>query len=287
MLPIKLFNDARYFQIVFQCLLLGYGILFLHWNADWPLYITYILTCAGTQFIFEWKRHQNTDRFEEYLIIFRQTLPSAIISSLGLCLLLRTNMLWVATLAAFISIASKYFIRYKGKHIFNPSALGIIAVVVLTGKAWISPAQWGSGAVLLFAVSCLGFIVTTRIQKLDTSLTFLITFGGCVFIRQIIYLGWPLDFFLQSISTGSLLLFSFFMISDPKTIPNHGIARMGWTILVAVLAFYLAQYKFINSAPIWALLVLQPVVPVLDSLFRASPFQWKKIPDKKMLPATV
>jgi enediyne biosynthesis protein E5 len=287
MLPIKLFKDARYFQIVFQCLLLGYGILFLHWNADWPLYITYMLTCACTQFIFEWERHQHTDRFENRFRIFWQTLPSAIISSLGLCLLLKTNRLWVAALAAFISIASKYIIRYKGKHIFNPSALGIVAVVVFTGKAWISPGQWGSGAVLLFAVSCLGFIITTRIQKLDTSLTFLITFGGGVFIRQIIYLGWPLDFFLQSISTGSLLLFSFFMISDPKTIPNHSIARVGWTILVAVLAFYLAQFKFINSAPIWVLVVLQPMVPVLDGLFRASPFQWKENSDKKMLPATV
>jgi enediyne biosynthesis protein E5 len=272
-----LFKDARYFQIIFQCIFLLYGIFSLGWNADWALYATYLSVSITTQLIAEIILSRIKNKTNPTLTKIKNGIPSAIISSMGLCLLLKTNALSIAALAAFISIASKYIIRINGKHIFNPSALGIVAAVLLTGNAWISPGQWGSGAVILFAVFCLGFIITTRVQKLDTSLAFLFTFGGLLFIRQIIYLGWPIDFFVQSISTGSLLLFSFFMITDPKTTPNHATARIIWSILVAAVAFYLATFKFINTAPIWVLVCMQPLVPLLDKIFKANPFSWKKI----------
>jgi enediyne biosynthesis protein E5 len=272
-----LFKDARYFQIIFQCLFLLYGIFWLGWNADWALYTTYLSVSVTTQLIAEVILSRIKNKSYPTFSKIKNGIPSAIISSMGLCLLLKTNALSVAALAAFISIASKYIIRINGKHIFNPSALGIVAAVLLTGNAWISPGQWGSGAVILFAVLCLGFIITTRVQKLDTSLAFLLTFGGLLFIRQIIYLGWPIDFFVQSISTGSLLLFSFFMITDPKTTPNHATARIIWSMLVAAVAFYLATFKFINTAPVWVLVFMQPLVPLLDKIFKANQFSWKKI----------
>ena len=272
-----LYRDARYFQIIFQCIFLLYGIFSLDWNANYVLYSTYLCVSLGTQLLAE--TILSRVKKNPYLLSFkiRNCIPSAIISSLGLCLLLKTNNLSVAALAAFVSIASKYIIRINGKHIFNPSALGIIAAVTLTGEAWISPGQWGSGAVILFAVLCLGFIITTKVQKLDTSVAFLGTFGGLLFIRQVMYLGWPMDYFVQSISTGSLLLFSFFMITDPKTTPNHPTARIIWAMLVAAVSFYLATFKFINAAPIWVLVCSQPLVPVLDKFFKAHPFSWKRI----------
>lgn len=271
-----LFKDARYFQIIFQSIFLGYGIFYLHWNAEWWLYGTYFGISILTQFVcsilFNKKLLQlfSAGWWKKFQI----SIPSAMISSFGLSLLLKTNHWYIAALAALISIASKYIIRVKGKHIFNPSALGIVAVLYFTNDAWISPGQWGSNIVILFAVLCLGFIITTKVQKLDVSLAFLGTFGALLFARQIIYLGWPMDFFIQSISTGSLLLFSFFMITDPKTTPNHAIARIFWSIAVAAVAFYLATFKFMNGAPIWVLIFAQPLVPVLDKLFKAKVFQW-------------
>jgi Na+-translocating ferredoxin:NAD+ oxidoreductase RnfD subunit len=113
------------------------------------------------------------------------------------------------------------------------------------------------------------------VQKLDTSLAFLGTFAALLFARQIIYLGWPLDFFIQSISTGSLLLFSFFMITDPKTTPNHTAARIIWSMLVAAAAFYLSTFKWVNGAPVYVLVCLQPLVPLLDYLMKAKKFDWK------------
>jgi len=272
-----LFKDARYFQIIFQCEFLVYGIFSLGWNAEWALYATFLLVSVCTQLIAETILSQVKYKTFPSLVKIKNGIPSAIISSMGLCLLLKTNSLSTAALAAFISIASKYIIRINGKHIFNPSALGIVAAVVLTGSAWISPGQWGSGAVILFSVLCLGFIITTKVQKLDTSIAFLGTFGGLLFIRQVLYLGWPIDFFVQSISTGSLLLFSFFMITDPKTTPNHSLARIIWAMLVAAVSFYIVTFKFISTAPVWVLVCMQPLVPVFDKFFKAKQFSWKKI----------
>jgi Na+-transporting NADH:ubiquinone oxidoreductase subunit NqrB len=273
MFSIQLFKDARYFQIIFQAIFLSYGIFFLHWNSEYWLYATYLCTSLAVQFVAEYFLGRKAIPFWHRI---KNGIPSVVISSFGLSLLLKTNYWWVAVLAASVSILSKYILRINGKHIFNPSALGIVVAVLLTGNAWISPGQWGSGAVILFGVFSLGFIVTTRVQKLDVSLAFLGTFAGLIFLRQIIYLGWPIDHFVQSVSTGSLLLFSFFMISDPKTIPNHRIARIVWCIAIAAVAFYLTAFKFINGAPIFMLVFAQPLVPLLDRLFKARKFEWSK-----------
>jgi enediyne biosynthesis protein E5 len=267
-----IFKDARYFQVVFQCLFLCYGIFYLHWDAEWELYLTYIGVSIFLQLGIEYFTNKHYDSYK-----------SALISSMGLCLLLKTNNLYVAAGAAAISILSKYILRYKGKHIFNPSALGIAVAVWLGGNAWISPGQWGSNAVLFFGVLSLGFIVVTKVQKLDVTLAFLGTFAALLFARQIIYQGWPMDYFVQSISTGSLLLFSFFMITDPKTTPNHRGARVLWAAAIAGAAFYLTAFKFMNGAPILVLVLAQPLVPILDSLFKAKRFEWlPKLPVPKL-----
>ncbi|MBL7703665.1 MAG: RnfABCDGE type electron transport complex subunit D [Ferruginibacter sp.] len=273
MLLLNLFKDARYFQIIFQSIFLSYGIFVLHWRNESWLYLTYFATSLAMQFVCEYLLGKKHIPFFQRL---KNGIPSVLISSFGLSLLLKTNNWRVAVLAAAVSILSKYIIRINGKHIFNPSALGIVAAVFLTGNAWISPGQWGSGAVILFGVLCFGFIVTTRVQKVDVSIAFLGTFAGLLFLRQIIYLGWPMDHFVQAVSTGSLLLFSFFMITDPKTIPNHTFVRILWCIAIAAVAFYLTAFKFMNGAPVIVLVLAQPLVPLLDKLFKARKFEWIK-----------
>ena len=151
-----LFKDARYFQIIFQSIFLSYGIFVLHWRNESWLYATYFITSLAVQFVCEYffgKTHL------PFLQRFKNGIPSVLISSFGLSLLLKTNYWWVGVLAATVSILSKYILRINGKHIFNPSALGIVVVVLVTGNAWISPGQWGSGAVIIFGVLSLGFIV--------------------------------------------------------------------------------------------------------------------------------
>lgn len=274
MQPKKFALDPRYFQIIFQLIFLSYGIFILEWEARWPHYYISIGGCLLFNYILEcfkqrrWLPLSGESGFNSWGL-------SVLISAASLCLLLKTNYWYTSLLAAFLTVASKYIFRFYNKHIFNPSAFGIVATIFLTDDAWLSPAQWGTGAVLFFTVITFGTIVVTRVQKLDVSLAFLFTFIGLLYWRQVWVLGWPLDHFIHSISTGSLLLFTFFMISDPRTAPNHSVARIIWAVIIGFTSFYLAAFQWKYNTPIWVLVIAAPLVPLLDKLFRAETFQWK------------
>ena len=263
--------DPRFFQVFFQAIFLSYGIFFLHWSADWNHYAISIFGCLFFQYTadsIKAKRFLRPGEFNRWAF-------SVLISAMSLCLLLKVNHWYISLLAAFITVTSKYIFRFNHKHIFNPSAIGIVAVIYLTNDAWLSPGQWGSNTVILFGAITLGTIVVTRVQKLDVSLAFVFTFVGLLYWRQVYVLGWPMDHFMHSVSTGSLLLFTFFMISDPKTSPNHPVARILWAITIAAVAFYLAVFKWKYNTPIWVLVAAAPLVPLLDKIFKAKDFTWK------------
>lgn len=262
--------DPRYFQIVFQAIFLSYGILILNWNPDWTHYLTSIGGCLFFQYAADSIKHKRWFSLYE----FPKLGLSVLISAMGLCLLLKTNAWYISLLAAFITVISKYIFRWKSKHIFNPSAIGIIGTILLTDKAWMNAGQWGSDAVIFFGAITLGIIVVTRVQKLDVSLAFLITYAGLLYWRQIHVQGWPMDYFLHSVSTGSLLLFTFFMISDPRTSPNHPVARIIWAVLIAATSFYLAAFKWKYNTPVWILVAAAPLVPLLDGIFQAQIYHW-------------
>src|SRR5579871_579706 len=263
--------DPRYFQIAFQLFFLCYGILFLGWNADWLHYSTTIIGCLVSNYAFESIRQKKALP----LTNFSFWGLSILISALSLCLLLKTNYWYISLLASFLTVSSKYIFRSDARHIFNPSAFGIVATLFITNDVWLSPGQWGTDAVVFFSVITLGFIVVTKVQKLDTSLAFLFTFAGLLYWRQIMVLGWPMDYFIHSISTGSLLLFTFFMISDPKTSPNHPVARIVWAMLIAGVAFYFSIFKWKYNTSIWALVAFAPLIPLLNKIFKAKFFEWK------------
>lgn len=256
-------SDGRHFQILFLLTFLCYGIVDLQWDAELSRYATIALTCLGTQAFFigmhglEWR-----------------TLKSAAITTLGLCLLLKSDDPWVLALGAFIAIASKFLLRSHGKHVFNPANVGIAVAILLTGNAWVSPGQWGSGAALVFLVGAAGMMVVLRVGRIDTSAAFLLTFAAMDFCRTVLYLGWEPEVWLHRLSSGSLLLFTFFMITDPVTTPSAKGARIGWSMLVAALALVLGWKYFINASPVWALFVLSPLTPLIDRIWKGERFHW-------------
>jgi Na+-translocating ferredoxin:NAD+ oxidoreductase RnfD subunit len=266
--------DPRYFQVIFQAIFLSYGIFYLGWRADWLHYAITIAGCLLFQYVVDSAISRRIMTPQE----FNRWGFSVLISAMSLCLLLKTNHWYTSLLAALLTVASKYVFRSNHKHIFNPSAFGIVATIFLTNDAWLSPGQWGSNAVIFFSVGTLGTIVVTRVQKLDISLAFLLTFVGLLYWRQVYILGWPIDYFIHSVSTGSLLLFTFFMISDPRTSPNHGAARIIWAILIAAVSFYLAAFRWKYNTAIWVLVAAAPMVPLLDKLFKGEIFHWTSAP---------
>jgi len=75
--------------------------------------------------------------------------------------------------------------------------------------------------------------------------------------------------------SGALLLFAFFMISDPMTIPNRPRMRLLYAALVAGAAFLWQFYLYRPNGLIWALFLLTPLVPLLDRLWPGPKHQWQ------------
>lgn len=261
-------SDARHYQVLFQLTFLLYGIFALNWDIPLMRVNIVILTCLAVQAV--WIHFKTKDW---------TGLKSALVSAMSICLMMQANSIWTFVLAAAISIGSKFFLKINGKHIFNPTNFGICVAFLLTGDSWISPGQWGSDGMMLFGVGLTGLVVLLRVKRLDTAFAFLITFLGLMFARNILYLGWPIDFFFHQLNAGSLLLFTFFMITDPVQTPRSQTARMLWSVAVGVLAYYMATKwwdPFYSAAPIWALFFLSPLVPVLDKVFKGEKFSWAK-----------
>ena len=256
-------RDPRLYQIVSLSTLLLYGLVWLHFDVSiWQIAVTLgvaqLTQYAGT-------RYFDLPFFDP---------KSALISALSLCLLLRANDLAVAALAAFIATSSKFVLRWKGKHVFNPTNLALV-VVIASGLGWISPGQWGQVAWFGFLIACLGSLVVTRAARADVTLAFLTFYLGLLFARAL-WLGDPLTIPLHQIESGALLIFSFFMISDPKSTPDSRTGRIVYALLVALTALYVQFHFSQPNGPLLGLIACSPLVPILDRLSPGTRYDWFK-----------
>jgi Na+-transporting NADH:ubiquinone oxidoreductase subunit NqrB len=256
-------QDPRLYQIASLSTLLFYGLFWLHFDISiWQVAIT-LCVAQLTQFV--GTRYFNLASFDP---------KSALISALSLCLLLRTDNLVVAALAAFVAIGSKFVIRWNNKHVFNPTNFALV-VILSSGLGWISPGQWGQVAWHGFLVACLGSLVVTRAARADVTLAFLIFYVGLLFIRAL-WLGDPLTILLHQIESGALLIFAFFMISDPKTTPDSRTGRIFFALMVALTALYVQFGLFRPNGPLWGLIVCSPLVSSLDRMFPDARYDWSR-----------
>ncbi|MBL4702926.1 MAG: RnfABCDGE type electron transport complex subunit D [Flavobacteriales bacterium] len=258
----KLFKDARDFQIIWLSIFLLYGVWFLQWD-NYAAYAVLI----GTSII--------TQLFGGYLLnIPKSSLKSAVITALSLCLIFSANSLFTYGLCAVLAISSKFLLRLNGKHIFNPSLFGIVFCVLFTGDAWVSPGKWGNEYLLVvFFIAC-ALLVLLKVGRIDTSLAFLLTLMAFEFIRTYIYFGDNIWVYLQKFSSGTILLFAFFMITDPMTTPKSLKGRIIWGVMIGALTFYLSNFMQSYTAPIWALTIATPFTIILNSIFKGAQFQW-------------
>jgi len=201
------------------------------------------------------------------------SLKSAMITALSLSLLLRADNYSTMVLAGSLGILSKFIFRVEGKHFFNPANFGIIAVLILTNDAWVSPGQWGDDSWygLLFAGT--GSMVLKRVGRWDTTAAFLGAYAVLEGIRNL-WLGWSWDVFCHRLMSGSLLLFALFMLTDPRSIPNAPISRLLWAVCIALVTFILRNQFFIPTAIFWALFVLSPLSVILDFIWSSTRFSW-------------
>lgn len=198
---------------------------------------------------------------------------SPLISALSLTLLLRTGSVTLSIAAGIIAVVSKYLIRWRGKHIFNPANFGLVIVSLLFGAAWISPGQWGQATMFALLLLALGGVVAGKAKRWDVSLSLLGFYAALVFGRAI-WLGDPLSIPIHQMQSGALLVFAFFMISDPKTTPDSRMGRVLFAALVAIVGFTI-QFAMYNAAGIiLALIFCAPFVPLIDKILPAGRYHW-------------
>ena len=281
-----LWNDARTYQILFLALFLMIGLGTRDWTLQPGMIVVAIATCVITQWVMvanssrqlAVSRQQSKEAtFPSLSFIFApsflSSLPSALVTSLGLSILIRADHYSTMALACVAAIGSKFLIRVQGKHIFNPGNFGIVAALMLTPDAWVSPGQWGEeGWYALLFLSC-GGLVLRRVGRWDTTVAFLGSYAVLEAIRNVL-LGWTWDVWAHRLMSGSLLMFSLFMITDPRTIPNARIGRLLWAVAIALLTFFLRNYLFLSTAVFWALFALAPLSILIDAVFPGDRFVW-------------
>jgi len=260
----RLTRDPRHYQIAVLGGLLTYGLFWLDFEITVIRAALILVSSLIVQLLCT--RIWNAGKFDP---------RSVLISGLSLCLLLRTNSDVLVLFVVAITIASKFLVRLKGKHIFNPTNFGIVAAMLLTGNVWVSPGQWGNVAFFGFLMACLGGLVVNRAARSDVTFAFIVCYMGLVFGRSI-YVGEPMTIPVHRLESGALLLFTFFMISDPRTTPDSRAGRILFSALVAFTAWYIQFRLFRTNGLLWSLALWSLFVPVIDWLLPGSRYNWDR-----------
>ncbi|MBZ8181626.1 RnfABCDGE type electron transport complex subunit D [Oscillatoria salina] len=290
-----LLQDARISQIIFLSLFLFLGLSTRDWTLRPDLILVAIASCLLTQWLLSCFVPFVKSKIRSYQIpklgvkevksrvqLFELTcLRSAAITALGLCLLLRCNDYTTMAIAGSLAIASKFLFRHKNKHFFNPANFGIIAALILTQDAWVSPGQWGTDWWYLLLFFCTGGTILKQVGRWDTSIAFLVAYTLLEGLRNY-WLGWSWDVLQHELMSGSLLLFAFFMLTDPRSIPNATISRIIWAVAIAFLTFILRNQFYLSTAVFWALFFLSPLTIWLDTIWSAPKFEWLKTINKRL-----
>ena len=253
----QLWSDARHLQILALSILLIFNIGWLDFGAR-PLNSALAIGAAlVTQVI-----------CSRLFKLPHIDLRSPLITGLSLSLLLRAGDPWLHAAAAVIAIASKFVLRIDGKHVFNPAGFAIVVLLFTSNQVWISPGQWGTALWFATLVAFLAILVLHRARRADVALFFLGSHAALLLARAF-WLGDPLVIPLHQLQSGSLLIFSFFMISDPRTTPDSRLGRFLFAFSVALLGHYLAFFMQMRPALYIALIVLSPLTLLIDRMLPA------------------
>ena len=273
-------RDDRDYQILFLGSFLGLGMITRDWSLKPELIIVAIISCLLTQLLLtSWVyfiKQKNKISFNLFLNnpLFMGSWRSSLITALGLCLLLRANHETTMILAGSLAIASKFMFRVSQKHFFNPANFGIIAALALTQDAWVSPGQWGNDFWFLLLFLGAGAMILKRVGRWETSAVFLLFYTLLEAVRNF-WLGWSWDVLSHHLMTGSLLLFALFMLTDPRSIPNHYLSRIFWAIAIAIVTFMIQYSLYLSTSIFWALFFLSPLTIMLDYCWYSPKFNWK------------
>ena len=224
------------------------GQVGLHFQVSVPQILAAILTCAVI----------------EVVLTFRQSRSfvwpaSAMLTGSGVALIFRvvgtppddpwsTYAWYVFAAVAGLSLLTKYVIRYRGSHVFNPSNIGLVVAFVVLGSSRVEPLDfwWAPLNIWMIAAYAViiagGLLITRRLHLLALAATFWVALGRRRDPRRLghcMTANWAFapvcgfDFWRVIVTSPEVLIFLFFMITDPKTVPAGRVGRVVFGLLVA------------------------------------------------------
>jgi Na+-translocating ferredoxin:NAD+ oxidoreductase RnfD subunit len=169
-------------------------------------------------------------------------LASAYITGISVGILIRSPEFWPYALTSAIAITSKYVIRWRGRHLWNPSNFAICAMLLIV---WV-----------------LGAFITWRVKRFHITATYVISFIVLAAVRAAIT-GHPVLAEVAPITGPMYQLFIFFMITDPRTTVR---SKVGQCVVAFFVAFVEMLFRLAQNvdAPYFALTIVGPIALVID-----------------------
>ena len=196
---------------------------------------------------------------------------------------------WIFAAVAAVSLLSKHLLRLRGRHVFNPSNIGLVACFLVLGSGRAEPLDFWWAPMNAWMALALGIIVAgglailLRLRLLEIALAFWLAFAAAIGVLaatgHAMTARWHLGpitggyFWWVLVSSPEILVFLFFMITDPKTIPRGRGARIGYAVAVALLAAILIapqRTEFATKVAVLGALAIvclaRPLLGVLPAL---------------------
>ncbi|WP_174818565.1 RnfABCDGE type electron transport complex subunit D [Paenibacillus kobensis] len=236
--------DPRYFVLLFLLSFVIAGQLFLGFFQKWDSMAVSVSVAVMAELLLT-------------RLIRRQWImpTSALITGLGISLLLSSHLLWPYACASLLSIIIKHAVRMRGKHIFNPNNVAMCFMLwFLPQYAVSTPKQWTNGYEVMVFILLLGAIAAYSAGRLDTVISFILGFAFFACIRYYFF-DEPLFYAFGPMLGASFQLFSFFMITDPQTTPPTRVARIMLAVCISGVDTVLRLQEVTNSTFYSAFLV--------------------------------
>jgi len=244
--------DNRYVAPLFITFILlvghlSYGILESYWKTGLAIVTALVIELIlGRIFFGKWLN-----------------LASAYITGISVGILVRSPAAWPYALCSAISIMSKYVLRVKGRHIWNPSNFGLSVLLFLAADTMAGLSiQWGNYKAPLIVIWVLGSIIIYRARRFHISATYVVSFFVFAFLRSWIT-GDPWASEIAPITGPMYQLFVFFMITDPKTTVK---SKLGQCVVAFLVAFaeFIFRLMQVVYAPFYALFFVGPTANLIE-----------------------
>lgn len=201
---------------------------------------------------------------------------SAYISGISVGILVRSPAYWPYVVCSLLSISSKYVLRIKDRHLWNPSNFGISVLLFLAPETVATLSiQWGNNVWPMLVIWVLGSVIIWRVRRFHITATYVVSFIAFAFLRSWIT-GSPWQSEIAPLTGPMYQLFIFFMITDPKTTVRTWKGQCVVVFLVAVAEMILRLNQIVY-APFYALFIVGPTA-LLFEMWRNSRHENIKAP---------